>query len=349
MSTFNKLFYLVVIWMFLSCENDSQICENVSNASRVDEKGCPVFIYLDDVNGTTIKATPEAEIGESYQLNGISYLLVDSAMLYTLAAESGDLSKVVTSRITNLQGLLEHLPAYPDSEFHQDISHWDVSHVTDMSYVLSHAGQFNADISNWDVSQVTNMERMFMFAERFNQDISNWDVSRVTNMFHMFQGAWSFDQNLSTWTIEQVIKCAFFDEGTLLWRAPKPIFRNCPTGDLIGNYAYRTSKIWCNGGQSNGTVDIVIQQDDGQYTFSDWSFGSYSYCYGGASTFSGPSFTVMDGVFSIVDPTDGFGSIWSIDESTIDGEEWSFKWSNDYGESASVVMTFPGGVPFTLE
>jgi surface protein len=34
---------------------------------------------------------------------------------------------------------------------------WDVSKVTDMSYMLSSASAFNQDIGNWDVSKVTTM------------------------------------------------------------------------------------------------------------------------------------------------------------------------------------------------
>lgn len=39
--------------------------------------------------------------------------------------------------------------------------------------------RFNDDISMWDVSHVTNMERMFFGATNFNQDLSNWCVSNI--------------------------------------------------------------------------------------------------------------------------------------------------------------------------
>jgi surface protein len=45
---------------------------------------------------------------------------------------------------------------------------------------------FNQDISNWDVSNVTNMSYMFYFASAFNQDIGDWDVSSVTEYEFMF-------------------------------------------------------------------------------------------------------------------------------------------------------------------
>ena len=40
---------------------------------------------------------------------------------------------------------------------------------------------FNQDISNWDVSNVTDMSYMFCNCKVFNQDISKWDVSNVKN------------------------------------------------------------------------------------------------------------------------------------------------------------------------
>ena len=59
-------------------------------------------------------------------------------------------------------------------------SGWDVSSVTNMSYMFYYASAFNQDIGSWDVSSVTNMGSMFSFASAFNQDISGWDISLVT-------------------------------------------------------------------------------------------------------------------------------------------------------------------------
>ena len=42
------------------------------------------------------------------------------------------------------------------------------------------------DISSWDVSNVTYMSYMFYGCDKFNQNISNWDVSNVKDMLFMF-------------------------------------------------------------------------------------------------------------------------------------------------------------------
>ena len=62
------------------------------------------------------------------------------------------------------------------------MDNWDVSLVTDMSFIFAGDTIFNRDISNWDVSSVTTMNNMFNGASSFNQDLSSWDVSNVTSM-----------------------------------------------------------------------------------------------------------------------------------------------------------------------
>jgi surface protein len=90
--------------------------------------------------------------------------------------------------------------------FNGDISGWDVSGVTNMSFMFqtNALSVFNADISNWDVSNVTNMQAMFSGQGDFNQDLSGWDVSNVTNMIEMFSVALSFDQPIGFWNVSNV-------------------------------------------------------------------------------------------------------------------------------------------------
>lgn len=98
------------------------------------------------------------------------------------------------------------------------ISYWDVSGITDMSYLFSKYtgyyqasggnnpdGWFNEDISGWKVSNVTNMEGMFYGATDFNQDISSWTTSSVTKMDGMFAEASNFNQDISSWTTSAVV------------------------------------------------------------------------------------------------------------------------------------------------
>ena len=90
------------------------------------------------------------------------------------------------------------------TSFNQDLSGWDVSHITDMSNMFQGATSFNQDISGWDVSSVTDMSGMFQGATSFNQPIGLWGskTANVGNYSFMFQEASSFDQNLGTWTMK---------------------------------------------------------------------------------------------------------------------------------------------------
>merc|ERR1712166_1091313 len=99
--------------------------------------------------------------------------------------------------------------------FNKDIGAWDVSKVTDMSYLFDVATTFNADISAWDTPSVTTMVGMFWTATAFNQDISAWDVSQVTNMTRMFDGATAFNQDISAWDVSKVTDMSrMFDGAT---------------------------------------------------------------------------------------------------------------------------------------
>ena len=81
------------------------------------------------------------------------------------------------------------------------------------------------DLGGWDVSNVTNMSYMF-YHSKFNQNISNWNVSNVTTMKYMFGRASNFNQNLSSWNTVNVTNCSLFSTSSI-WTLPKPNFTNC--------------------------------------------------------------------------------------------------------------------------
>jgi len=85
---------------------------------------------------------------------------------------------------------------------------WDVSNVTDMSYVFDGVSDFNSDISSWDVSNVTDMSYMFRSATSFNQNISNWCVTNITS------------------------EPTEFSINSSLIESNKPVWGSCPTASL---------------------------------------------------------------------------------------------------------------------
>ena len=120
----------------------------------------------------------------------------------------------------------------------------------------------------------------------------------------------------------------------------------CPS-DLTGTYDYVSTNNWCDGGGQTGTVTIQ-SLGAGSYTFDDWSFGAYPSCYGGtAAGWGSIAFTEVCAVVSFTGFTDNYGDTWNF-ISTINGNDWEIFWDNTYGESGQTAITFPGGVPFTL-
>jgi surface protein len=91
-----------------------------------------------------------------------------------------------------------------DRAFNQTIGSWNVSNVTDMNSMFYNATAFNQPIESWNVSNVTNMNSMFWFATSFNQPIASWDVSNVMEMMGMFWGATSFNQPIGSWNVGRV-------------------------------------------------------------------------------------------------------------------------------------------------
>ena len=84
------------------------------------------------------------------------------------------------------------------------INNWDVSKVTNMSYIFWDLSLFNQELNDWDVGNVKNMQYMFSNCERFNRPLNDWDVSEVEKMSYMFQSCTKFNQPLNDWDVSEV-------------------------------------------------------------------------------------------------------------------------------------------------
>ena len=102
---------------------------------------------------------------------------------------------------TNLISVPDTLPSeiislsktfYGASSFNDsNITTWDTSNITDMSYMFYNCSKFNQNISEWNVGNVVNMANLFNGAILFDQNLGNWNISNVLNMSSMFSSSLS--------------------------------------------------------------------------------------------------------------------------------------------------------------
>jgi len=177
---------------------------NVTNTGQLNCPGASEFLYYAP-NGVTVKAYPAAVSGQEYELDGVTYLVLEDRAALNAAISAGrDLSTVVTTRITFLNSAF-----YDNTTFNDDISSWDTSNVTTMNSMFSGATAFNQNIGYWDTSNVVEFIQMFFEAVNFNQDIGNWDTSSGANFNSVFYGATSFNQNLNNWDLSSATTMRF--------------------------------------------------------------------------------------------------------------------------------------------
>jgi len=195
-----KLLYLFLTVLIVACSSEDGGNDGDNNQSSCNGDN-PV--YLAD-NGVTIKACDDAEVYSTGIINGETYTVVNEIVLRDMIENGDDITKVVTTKITDMSYLLatEYESFY---DFNQDISSWDVSNVTTMENMFAEADLFNQDISIWDVSNVISLCGMFANATSFNQPIGNWDVSNNECLAAMFQGATSFNQPIGNWDVSNTI------------------------------------------------------------------------------------------------------------------------------------------------
>ncbi|MBC2839864.1 BspA family leucine-rich repeat surface protein [Robiginitalea sp. SC105] len=212
------LLLVPVLGLFLGCSSDNDAISDIPDPQGKpqtetpdDTEGdIPNPIYL-DANGITIKAHEWAKVGQKGKLNGKLYTIVDNAAFrdFFSVGVRTDPYLLCTTRATDMSAL-DNTDLSPfliwngltvDFEYQGDFGSWDVSNVTDMSYLFA-GTSFNEPLDAWDVSKVTDMSFMFYFAS-FNRDISHWDVGQVANMSGMFAGS-SFNQPIEMWDVGQV-------------------------------------------------------------------------------------------------------------------------------------------------
>ena len=197
----NILFLISIVFLF-SCE-------------EIEDFFTPFYLAE---NGVTVKAKDWVTAGTTGELNGIFYTAVNIDTLRLMFSREEDVSKVVTTLITDMSNLFSNVPIKDvgpyrphELQFNPNISSWDVSNVTNMQKMFgtdsSSIGNyvrnlFNQDISSWDVSNVVDMSYMFNNCH-FNQPINSWNTSNVRDMSYMFSNS-NFESEIEEWDVSNV-------------------------------------------------------------------------------------------------------------------------------------------------
>ncbi|CAD7969125.1 unnamed protein product [Amoebophrya sp. A25] len=96
------------------------------------------------------------------------------------------------------------LPPSVVSMLTRGLARWDVSSVTDMSYLFAGLEGFNEPIGSWDVSRVQNFTGTFFAARSFDQPLGDWDTQSACTMRDMFAQAAAYNQPIGSWNTERV-------------------------------------------------------------------------------------------------------------------------------------------------
>ncbi len=112
--------------------------------------------------------------------------------------------------------------------------------------------------------------------------------------------------------------------------------------ELAGTYDYVASNNFCGSADLTGEVTIN-EINAGEYTFSDWSFGSYQACYGVTAPANG-SLVMKDVCNKIsIDGVDSYGDTWELTINEVNGPDLSVTYTNTYGEFSDAIITRTDG------
>ena len=93
-----NLIYLLITIVIVACSSD----DKTNTGDRADLGGEAVYL---GVNGITIKAKNWAEAGDTGEIGGVTYTVVDETMLRDLVYYEEDVTRIATTRVTDMSSL----------------------------------------------------------------------------------------------------------------------------------------------------------------------------------------------------------------------------------------------------
>ena len=172
-STFDTLGVTDMGWMFYKCSSLQDLDVTNFDISSAISVQC---MFRDCQSLTTLDLT-------NFDTSLVEFMDGMFTYCYNLQVIKGieDFSTKNTSNMDSMFASCNSLSVL-------DVSRWDTSNVTNMSYMFSGVPVTELDISNFSTSEVTDMSGMFNYCSNLlDLDMSNFDTSKVTNMSYMFK------------------------------------------------------------------------------------------------------------------------------------------------------------------
>nr|UZT28821.1 surface protein [Nucleocytoviricota sp.]UZT29163.1 surface protein [Nucleocytoviricota sp.] len=173
---------------------------NLNNLKNWNYESIRLILNLKDYNYQIInnqisserKNIPNPFLGMNDVINSMNALFKDADI-----SINPDISHWNVSSITNMVDMFKNSKSIT-GEF---IKTWDVSNVEEMGGMFYNARSFIADLSYWNVEKVNTMNNMFEGTPYFTgEGLQYWDISQTTTMFSIFENS-AFNTDISNWNI----------------------------------------------------------------------------------------------------------------------------------------------------
>lgn len=161
----------------------------------------------------------------------------DMSMNFTFSPESGNYDILSNRLVANGEDVFHAVLQRDGHREYGYISDWDVSEVTDMSY-LFFGRNITFSLSSWNTENVVTMKGMFEGAD-YDEDIRHWDVSSVETFAFMFKDS-TFGQDLTRWQFTFKQHDGMFSENSnyagntlIVTKFLSPVFTNAMLRDAV--------------------------------------------------------------------------------------------------------------------
>ena len=206
------------------------------------------------------------EVGDNVKLDNYAEL-IDSITVGSGDGEehvNPDFYNVRTNNGTNYRYLFH---SYSGTNL--DLSNWDTSHVTNMSYMFGYCSSLTTlDLSNWKTSEVTDMSNMFNACSSLTSlDLSGFDTQDVTNMNDMFSSC------------SKLTSLDLSNFNTLSVKSMDSMFRGCTKLISLDLSGWDTLNVENMGSMFYGSGNMVLRHIYGTLDLSNLKKGFYPGSY----------------------------------------------------------------------